>query len=278
MRTKKITILIAMFSLVLFPLNTGAVQVARQEAELNTPGVSKILYLPEQAGNSPVIYLGETFDVDSGLMVEGYAIIHRKNNKAKPEGKGKPKTPKESSCYSFISKGAKWKTVEDWVVNPTNNNSISADYVLSNLSFDIEKWENAANKNILGNGQITYSTLVADETSTDGLNEVYFGSLDSGTIGVTIVWGVFSGSPRNRVLVEWDQVYNTYYNWSNTGASGKMDFESIATHELGHSLGMGDMYESSCQEATMFGYASEGETNKRSLEPADMTGISKLYR
>jgi hypothetical protein len=38
----------------------------------------------------------------------------------------------------------------------------------------------------------------ADETSTDGKNEVLFGVIsDPGVIGVTITWGIFGGSPGN---------------------------------------------------------------------------------
>ena len=55
-----------------------------------------------------------------------------------------------------------------------------------------------------------------------------------------------------------------------------MDFENIATHELGHAVGLGDLY-NDCTEETMYGYASYGETKKRTLEAGDITGIKKLY-
>ena len=67
------------------------------------------------------------------------------------------------------------------------------------------------------------------------------------------------------------------FDWSATGEEGKMDFENIATHELGHSVGMADLYDSVCSQETMYGYASEGETNKRSLEAGDIAGVKKLY-
>ncbi len=56
-----------------------------------------------------------------------------------------------------------------------------------------------------------------------------------------------------------------------------MDFENIATHELGHSVGMGDLYTAECNQQTMYGYASNGETNKRTLESGDINGIRALY-
>jgi hypothetical protein len=57
-----------------------------------------------------------------------------------------------------------------------------------------------------------------------------------------------------------------------------MDFDNIATHELGHSCGLGDLYTSDCSQQTMYGYASNGETNKRTLECGDIAGISELYK
>ena len=56
-----------------------------------------------------------------------------------------------------------------------------------------------------------------------------------------------------------------------------MDLENIATHELGHGLGLGDLYKDACSDVTMFGYSTEGETKKRTLEPADIAGIQELY-
>ena len=67
------------------------------------------------------------------------------------------------------------------------------------------------------------------------------------------------------------------FDWSDSGEAGKMDFENIATHELGHSVGLDDLYNSGCSAETMYGYASEGETNKRTLELGDITGVSELY-
>ncbi|MBA7689098.1 hypothetical protein ES703_97593 [subsurface metagenome] len=57
----------------------------------------------------------------------------------------------------------------------------------------------------------------------------------------------------------------------------KMDFGNIATHELGHAVGLDDLYTSKCSEMTMYGYASYGETKKRTLEAGDITGVQKLY-
>ena len=146
------------------------------------------------------------------------------------------------------------------------------------MDSDISKWETEAGRNILGIGSITSDILIADTASPDNKNEVYFADVSyNGAIAITIVWGRFSGSTSQRYLVEWDQVYDDVdFDWG-IGEPTKMDFENIATHELGHSVGLNDLYNSVCAEQTMYGYAIEGETKKRTLEAGDITGIKKLY-
>jgi len=224
-----------------------------------------------------VYSLGTTYDAQSNSLVEGYAFVHKKDN-AKSGGAKALKSP---ACYGYLATGAKWKGApEPWIFNPTNLNGLNTITLFNTEAASIQTWENAANVNILGEGTQTIDTLTASTSKTDGKNVVYFGPIsNSNTIAVTIIWGIFSGPTQNRKLVEWDQIFSTGYNWSNeiNGVTGKMDFQNIATHELGHSVGMDDIYNSSCSAVTMYGYANYGETNKRSLKQADITGISNLY-
>lgn len=250
----------------------------------SAPGTSRTLVLPQSAGHSNVISLGTAVDPVTGKQVEGLAIIHPKQNSAKPGGnKGG-----SVSCYIYLSSGAKWRNVEPWIINPANLRNLEAASASAILSQGVSKWEDATDGvvgngvgvDVLGESATTSAELVADTVSPDGQNEVYFADItDSNTIAVTIIWGIFGGPPAQRQLVEWDQVYDDVtYDWSveESGVAGKMDFDNIATHELGHSLGMGDLY-NSCIDETMYGYATEGETKKRDLGSGDILGINKLY-
>ncbi len=221
-----------------------------------------------------VFSLGTAIDVD-GRVVEGFMFVYRKEN-AKPPWAGGGNGG--STCYTFLAKGAKWKSLESWIVNPANSQGIDSNFVFSNLAADIQKWEDKSLTNIVGDGSATGNILIADTSSPDGVNEVYFGSItDPGVIAVTIVWGIFYGPPSQRELVEWDQVYDQVdFAWSATGEAGKMDFENIATHELGHSVGMGHP-DNTCTEETMYAYADYGETKKRDLNTGDIAGINSLY-
>ena len=258
---------------------------ASEQVAVNNTKSGRTLSIPETAVQvaDTVFYLGSAVDPGSTKKADGYLIVH-KRGEAKPSGA--ERGAKTNTCYTYLASGAKWKHVEPWVVNPANDFGMTDASVFTILDNGITKWEDAADGilnngigyNILGTGSMTTSPLVADETAPDGSNEVYFGALsDPNTIGITIVWGYFGGAPRNRELLEWDQVYNTNFDWSDTGAPGTMDFDNIATHELGHSVGMGDLYTTGCAEETMYGYASEGETKNRTLNAGDIMGIDKLY-
>ena len=245
--------------------------------------------------------------IDKGRIVEGYAIVDYREKGAKPgtvcgndicePGENARKCPSDcgnggedpdaSSCFGFLAKGAKWRTVEPYMVDPANTENLDESYVESNMALDISKWEDAADgtvdgiisKDILGS-QTAGIVDGADLISTDNKNEVYFGDVEQdNAIAITVVWGIFGGPPGRRELVEWDQVYDQVdFDWSAIGEIDKMDFENIATHELGHSVGLNDLYDSICSQQTMYGYADNGETNKRDLEQGDIAGILQLYR
>ena len=55
------------------------------------------------------------------------------------------------------------------------------------------------------------------------------------------------------------------------------DVEDILTHEVGHWLMLNDLYNSSDQQLTMYGYGSLGELFKDSLGYGDVLGVKKIY-
>lgn len=277
-------ILLSLFIVSLLVNGSPAFAAGLPSARLSTPGTTRTLHVPQSADHSPVISLGTAIDPQTGALAEGYAIIHYKKANAKGGhgGGGGGGT----TCYAYLGSNTKWKTVEPWLINTANTDGLTDTFVLGNTLADILKWEDAADgivgngsgSDILGNGTSVADILEADLNAPDGLNEVYFGAIDDpNAIAVTIVWGTFSGPPAQRKLIEWDMVFNETYHWSASGEASKMDFENIATHELGHATGMSDLYSSSCVLETMYGYADFGEILKRDLHQGDITGINGLY-
>lgn len=250
------------------------------------PDARRVFSLPRQAEEiaEDVFLLGRRVDPVTRQEVEGYAFIHRRDafSHLFPSLFRQP----ANRCYAYLATGAKWKTNEPWIMNPANQASLNQAAVLNLEAQGIAKWEDAADgvigngtgMNIIGNGSSTAATLTADTASPDGSNEVYFADVEGqGAIAVTIVWGIFGGITSRRQLLEFDQVYDDVdFDWSLTGAANTMDFDNIATHEIGHAVGMGHP-SSACAEETMYAYADFGETKKRNLNAGDIAGVDKLY-
>ncbi|MCP8306549.1 MAG: matrixin family metalloprotease, partial [archaeon] len=109
----------------------------------------------------------------------------------------------------------------------------------------------------------------------DGYNVVSWGSIDGagGTLAQTTIWY----DPRTKLIYEFDMVFDDAETWSTTGGSGKYDVQNIGTHEAGHTLHLGDLYDLRYDEETMYGYAYPGETKKRTLNTGDIAGIRHIY-
>ena len=222
-------------------------------------------------------YLGRSKD-RTGKIVDGIAFVHPRGAEAKggrkPGGQGK-----ESPCYSLLASGARWKSVENYFVGTDNADGLNKPAIEGDIALGLSLWEQAAGMAIFG-GQIVGSVDGVDTTQPDDKNEFLFGPIDEpNVIAVTITWGIFSGPPFARELVEWDMVFNDAdFLWGTADQdTGVMDFLNIFVHEAGHAAGLGHP-SLTCTEETMYAYAEEDETKKRDLNPGDVAGIQALYK
>ncbi len=182
-------------------------------------------------------------------------------------------------CFSVLAKGAKWKVVENYIVDPTNAQNIPDSLITQATTAGINEWNVNSPETIFGNevtGTVQASTI---GVSMNDQNEMIFADIDRpGVIAVTFTWGIYGGPPQARELVEWDAVYDDQdFDWGDaTSNPALMDLQNIITHELGHSGGLGHP-ESTCVDETMYAFASAGETKKRDLNAGDKAGINNLY-
>jgi hypothetical protein len=174
--------------------------------------------------------------------------------------------------FSYI--GAKWPGASPDVhyrVNP-NTADVSGEEVA--IQAAANTWSTVTGADF----QLVYDGATgATQAGYNGTNEVMWRNLGTtGIIAANYWWTDGSGN-----YLEFDQEYNDYYTWSTTGAAGTFDVQNIATHELGHSLGLRDLYgdvgSPNDMEKTMYGFGDTGETKNRTLEPDDRAGVIWIY-
>jgi MYXO-CTERM domain-containing protein len=66
------------------------------------------------------------------------------------------------------------------------------------------------------------------------------------------------------------------FTWNTTG-SGGVDTQSITTHEMGHFVGLGDLYGSDCSMGQTMCGTYGGGRSKRTLTSDDIDGVCNLY-
>jgi len=229
-----------------------------------------------------VLVLSEIVDakekVDKGPLTKK-VFIHYKKPRGKPDNPGKkPKPPvDDEGSYTYIAQGMKWKTTEGYVLNPEG----APKGTIAAIETGMNTWDTEVDFSIFGSLSEDSSAEV-DLSSVDNTNAIVFAPLDDAQIiAVTYVWGYYNAPPRFREIVEVDMIFNSD-DWLNWGmvtdeVTDVMDILNIATHELGHAAGMGDLYNTSALEETMYGYSQAGETKKQDLYIGDIAGIKNLY-
>lgn len=217
-----------------------------------------------------------------GRVVERHVHIfyekgfsHKPNHNGGGGGTGK--------CYAFMSGGIKWKTTEPYVLDTTNGDGLSEEFVASSTEAGLNAWDDQVAFDIFGSRDIVSIVDGADTQSPDGKNEIFFGSIeDPGVIAVTIVWRTLVG----KTIVEYDMIFDDPdFTWGDAGPTDEtglgntsvMDYQNVATHEIGHAAGLAHPSDS-CTEETMYRFAQAGETKKRTLNTGDIAGIKALYK
>mgnify|MGYP001626209080 CR=1 FL=1 len=161
-----------------------------------------------------------------------------------------------------------WHTTIKYWINPKNKYGFSESAVIATITTAAETWD----------ANTTFELFVFQGTTRktagvrDGYNVVAWGLYSNpNVIAVTYIW--YSGD----TIIETDTRMNTWFTWSLTGEANKMDVQNIMTHEFGHWSGLDDLYEDKDYWLTMYGYASYGETYKRTLGLGDILGLQARY-
>jgi len=214
-------------------------------------------------------------------------FVHYADNFSKKGGSGN----NAPQLYSYS--GYHWASgnVPYWI-NP-NSSRVAETDAINGIKASFQTWQDDPDSQIV----LTYQGSTAyvpglNAASPDYQNVVgwaYLSDSYPGAIAVTIVWA----TRGSKLIVDSDTVLNTdgYFAWTQANitsdpdttvlpstAAYDVDVQNIMTHEAGHWLQLNDLYSSTAIEQTMYGYASDRELKKRSLESGDLAGVQKIYQ
>lgn len=200
-------------------------------------------------------------------------ITYDKN--VKPE---KPGKPGGDTASDYKLSNLKLPGTVSYRINPANTYNLNSNDVISAVVSSFVTWDNVVELELFN-----YDSSPTSKTGTtyDGEYTVSWGPLSSGIIAQTTMWYVPGKPPRN--IVEFDIVFNSTLPWGIDPDPGdsvtisQYDLQNIATHEVGHPVGLADIYDSQYSTLTMFGYGYLGETQKISLEDGDVQGAHAVY-
>ena len=183
-----------------------------------------------------------------------------------------------------------------------SSTATAAQVVAQEISKAANQWDTNTNQNIFRGidtndipssqnavGVSSYVPSWSKRFYTDGKNvHAWTKSLSSPIIAETITWYYTSRFVKGydgisyKQAIESDCWYNKNMNWviapgETTATNSRLDVRTIATHELGHTIGLADLYNSADSDSSQIMYGYNSGNVKWSLNSGDKLGLLRLY-
>lgn len=156
---------------------------------------------------------------------------------------------------------------EDIRINSSNNDVPAAD-ALDAMIKGMQEW------NAAGGAEFSYTyagPTGACTQAVNDINEMCFGST-GGSLATNYSWFLGNNLIENNIIFN-----DVGFTFSTDLTPGTYDIQSIATHELGHSLRLLDLYGTADFGKTMYGRTSPAQDWHRTIEAADKEGMQYFY-
>ena len=179
----------------------------------------------------------------------------------------------------------KWNVPADgvsYVINPAEAPEDSS----VEVEAAFEAWDAVVSIELYDNPEID-SGAGPSTGRPDYENVISWGRLrGKGVVAMASIWydtsTVIDG---NYLIVDADIIFNTLQPWGidpdcegpDPMPTNAFDVCNVAVHEVGHLCGLGDLYDASHSELTMYGYTDLGEVKKISLGLGDKLGVQEMY-
>ncbi len=179
-------------------------------------------------------------------------------------------------AYAYTPFPYKWADSDIPVPYYINTDNIPTVYGITEANFAaavnaaFDEWESVPSSYLsfshegTGNTYTPYNNWVHDWHNTIG-----FAQLPAGTAGLASIWS--SGSTITEVDI---RLQSNGTGWSLGAVPGRIDLQSVITHEIGHLVGLGH---SNISDATMRPAVGTNNIISRTLHEDDIAGITYLY-
>ena len=178
-----------------------------------------------------------------------------------------------AGVYAYTSFGGKWASFPVVMyLNPANGD-VSTTAAVSAIQTALNAWNTQSGSAF----RYSYGGAVSDTaTAHDYRNVMFFrNASNGGVIATTYSWWDSGGRMLDSDVIFWDGGFKFYTGTTGCTTSVPSAYiEDVATHELGHALGLGH---SSASDATMYSTYTMCTQTKRTLAADDITGAKALY-
>jgi hypothetical protein len=230
---------------------------------------------PSEPGSSP-----------ADLVREVHVLYARSSSGAEASSAGA--CPRATTCAEHRLRPARWPTdatgraTITFAYNDDGRRNVRAPQGLLGpaLRASLGEWSRW-NSNIVFRSQGTTSAAFGaegpDGSCDDGTNVITWEKFPRDVIGAAVMCFDRTG----RVIRDADLALNATQHWERVSGEPESrhsyDIQSILTHELGHWLGLEDVYSASSSRQTMHGNTQYGETRKRTPALGDVIGLQEAY-